>query len=168
VRENYLRKAYRQLGWPPTPAQETKLPAPIKTALVPRMPQSPVTATESQNSYAMSDDEQDESAYQESERDDLASDDDDHASQTTAGAPSTERDEQGEDEDCDSTADTGPDVGRDSSDTSNVSTSLTTWSSASKNPFRNAGATPMKGERGCGASAEFAQSVWDEPLISFD
>jgi hypothetical protein len=132
------------------------------------MPQSRVTATESQNSYAMSDDEQDESAYQESERDDLASDDDGTASQTTAGAPSTECEEQAEDEDGDSAADTGPDVCRDSSDTSNVSTSLTTWSSASKNPFRNAGATPMKGERGCAASAKFAQSVWDEPLISFD
>ncbi|KAH4259909.1 hypothetical protein HBI04_190300 [Parastagonospora nodorum] len=170
MRENYLRKAYRQLGWQPKPAQETKKPAPIKTSLIPRVPQSPVTATESQKSYATSEDEEDESGYQEeSDRDDLestASNNDDTGSQVTAGATSTEFEEQNEDDD--STADTGLDVGHDSSETSNVSTSLTTWSSNSKNPFRNASAKSTKSGRGRATSENFVQTAWDEPLILLD
>jgi hypothetical protein len=170
MRENYLRKVYRQLGWQPKPAQETKKPAPIKTSLIPRIPQSPVTATESQKSYATDEDEEDESRYQEeSDRDDLestASDDDDATSQITAGATPTECEEQNENND--STADTGLEVGHDSSGTSNMSTSLTTWSSNSKNPFRSASAQSTKSGRGRAASEKFAQSAWTEPLIFLD
>jgi len=170
MRENYLRSAYRQLDWQPKPVPETKKTAPIKTSLVPRMPQSPVTATESQKSYATSEDEEDESGYQEeSDRNDLdsaASDDDDAASQVTVGATSTEFEEQNEEDD--SAADTGLDVGHDSSSTSNVSTSLTTWSSNSKNPFRNASGRSTKSGRARGVAEKFAQSAWDEPLILLD
>jgi hypothetical protein len=170
MRENYLRSAYRQLDWQPKPMPETKKPAPIKTSLVPRIPQSPVTATESQKSYATSEDEEDESGYQEeSDRNDLdstASDDDDAASQVTAGATSTEFEEQNEDED--SAVETGPDVGHESSGASNVSTSLTTWSSNSKNPFRNASGASTKSGRARTIVEKFSQSAWDEPLILLD
>lgn len=175
MRENYLRKAYRQLGWQTKPAQETKKPVPIKTSLVSRKPQSPVTATESQKSYATSEDEGGESGYQEeSDRNDIGSagvsdddgDDDDAASQVTAGATSTEFEEQNEDDD--STVDTRLDVGHDSSGTSNVSTSLTTWSSNSKNPFRKVSGKSTKSGRGHATSEKFMESAWDEPLILLD
>lgn len=179
MRESHFRSAFRQLDWRRDTAKETREPKLDRAAQIPRVPRSPISVVGSRTSFAASasepENEDDEAKSQEDNEDDAVesqeeSDDDDdetecHREKYDDGAESQGQNEYDEDT---VNAHFGMGSSQLSTATSNVSTSLTSWSSSSNNPFRRRAETSKEAGNDGRSTKSFPSSTWDEPLILLD
>jgi hypothetical protein len=172
MKENYLRSTYRRLDWQCKPAHETSEAKVNEASLVPTVPWSPVSIAESHTSCGASESgsEVDDHGAEYREGEGTAEDDSQGVSEDDA--EESQEDNLGDEPESD---DDSVDIGLEpesasqvSRARSNVSTSLTSWSSNSNNPFRKRAEILKESGNDDASSRNFARSIWDEPVNLLD
>jgi hypothetical protein len=179
MRENYFRSQFRQLNWRRNTSKEPRQTQFDQTPEIPTVPRSPISVVGSHTSFAPT---ASQSGSENGDDDTEFPDENEHEeteSQQQSEGETTESDSgksddgtefQGQKERDDESVTTEYGMGSSqlSTTTSNISTSLTSWSSNSNNPFRRRAKTPEENGKSSRSLTNFPSSPWDEPLILLD